>query len=99
MHPSDISISGGGSELIIRWSDHSVSTIPGHLLRKACSCSECRSRNRSESLSLSMLSSSAHEIREIDLLSSSKLYVIWNDGHDRSIYTFTTLREEFPPQS
>ena len=98
MQPKEITVSETGDALLICWSDDSLSRIPGDRLRRACDCSACRSGNRGGGMSLSLLNPAAHQIRKIDLLSSSWLLVIWGDGHDRSIYTFTSLREQFPPE-
>ncbi len=39
----------------------------------------------------------AGRIRSLDLIGSSRLWVIWDDGHDRSIYPFADLLQQFPP--
>ena len=97
MHPKEITITADGRGLHILWSNGQLSQISGGALRRVCDCAECRSNTRGELLSLAMLSSGANRIREIDLLSSSRLLVIWEDGHDKSIYQFPFLLENFPP--
>lgn len=98
MHPLQIDIIDSGQTLRIRWQNESVSTIAGEKLRSRCDCVECRSRLHSAGmLAIPLATKAAQTIREVHLVSSSTLLVIWEDGHNKSYYTFTTLREMFPP--
>lgn len=98
MHPTQIDVTDAGRTLSIRWQDNSLSTIPAGTLRDRCECVECRSRNRGAGFSLIPVATEASRtIREVHLVSSSKLLVVWEDGHNKSYYTFRTLRETFPP--
>lgn len=98
MHPLQIDIVDAGQTLRIRWQNNSVSSIPGSRLRSRCDCVECRSRLHGAGvIPVALATEAARTIREVHLVSSSTLLVIWEDGHDKSYYTFTTLRELFPP--
>ncbi len=45
-----------------------------------------------------MLTEAAATIRSIDLIGSSAIYIVWEDGHDRSFYPYPLLRELAPPR-
>ncbi len=47
---------------------------------------------------LPMVTTEAIRVRTIDLIGSSAIYIVWEDGHDRSIYPYPLLRELAPPQ-
>lgn len=96
MHPVEIDIEENGGVLRIRWQDDSVSAIPAAELRLRCDCVECRSTRHGTS-TIPLMQSAAKSIREVHLVSSSTLLVVWRDGHDKSYFSFGTLREEFPP--
>ena len=98
MHPLEIDVLRDGTELRIQWQDNTTSTIDAAKLRRACSCVECRSRFSGTSGSLiPVRTRAADTIDQVHLVSSSRLLVCWQDGHNKSYYSFTTLREEFPP--
>lgn len=98
MHPTQIDVIDTGQVLRIRWQDHSVSAIPARELRPRCECVECRSRLHGAGISVIPLATQASQtIHEVHLVSSSTLLVVWEDGHNKSYYTFRTLRENFPP--
>lgn len=69
------------------------------MLRMNCPCSECRSQAHMRSATyVPMLTAAAITIRAIDLVGSSALYIVWEDGHDRSIYPYALIRELAPPK-
>jgi len=45
-----------------------------------------------------LLTSAATTIRAIDLVGSSALHIVWEDGHDRGIYPYAMIRELAPPE-
>ncbi len=98
MHPVEIDVLNGGTELRVIWQDDTVSTISGEKLRNACGCVECKSKSLStHSGHIPLSTEASRTIREVHLMSSSTLLVYWNDGHDKSYYSFKIIREEFPP--
>lgn len=100
MHPAEITVEQEGTVLRIEWADRSISEISGRDLRDACDCSLCLSKrgdSGGRGMSLSLLSQNAARIRKLHLPSSSRLAVIWEDGHDDSLYRFADLIERFPP--
>lgn len=89
MHPTAIDYSVDG-ELAITWQDSTRSRIPTMLLRRRCPCASCRSAASSGRIPL--LGSSAVAIRDVILVGSSAIRVIWEDGHFAGIYRYTMLR-------
>jgi DUF971 family protein len=94
LHPIQISHSSPG-ELVIQWQGGGESRIPTRLLRQRCPCASCRTAAGSATIPL--LPSSALTIREIILVGSSAIRVIWEDGHLMGIYPYSFLREMVPP--
>ena len=94
MHPIQISHDSPG-ELYIQWQGGSVSHIPTRTLRLGCPCAPCRTA--ASSATIPLLGSSAFTIREIILIGSSAIRVIWEDGHVMGIYSYSFLREMVPP--
>gem|GEM_PF-3246325 len=98
MHPTDIVVEN--EALRIDWQDGLRSVIPLVALRRACSCTACRTGEGMRSgLYLPVVSGSASRVRELLLVSSSLLRVVWEDGHDRSLYRFSDLRTLVPPST
>lgn len=64
-----------------------------------CPCTECTSRAHMRSSTyVPMLTTAAITIRSIDLVGSSALYIVWEDGHDRGIYPYSLIRTLAPPE-
>ena len=64
-----------------------------------CPCSECQTRGRSASATyVPLLTAAAATIREINLVGSSALQIIWEDGHSIGVYPYTLIRRLAPPQ-
>jgi len=103
MHPREIDVLNGGRTLRILWQDDSVSRAEASRLRLECNCSECRSRSRgmsaglSSGISIPLATEAAQTIEEVHLVSSSRILIVWQDGHNKSYYAFSTIRENFPP--
>lgn len=96
MQPNDISLPRPGMLRIV-WQSGEISNIDGGLLRRMCPCSECSTRWRMASATYIPLETrEATRIRSIDLIGSNRLLVIWEDGHDRSIYRFAQLHGMAP---
>ena len=98
MHPIEIDVLNKGTELRIVWQDDTASTISGEMLRNACPCVECQSKSLGiHGGHIPLSTENSKTIREVHLVNSRTLLVCWNDGHDKSYYTFKTIREDFPP--
>ena len=95
MHPIQISHSSPG-ELAIEWQGGGgQSILPTRLLRARCPCAPCRTAFGGTTIPL--LPASALVIREILLVGSSAIRIIWEDGHNMGIYSYSYLRELAPP--
>ncbi|MBS1914350.1 MAG: DUF971 domain-containing protein [Bacteroidetes bacterium] len=87
------------SVLAITWQDGSESRIATQALRTKCPCSACQTRTRSASATyLPLLSPPATTIREVNLVGSSAIQIIWEDGHANSIFSYALIRELAPPR-
>jgi DUF971 family protein len=82
------------TELAIEWQGGSISRIPTRELRLRCPCASCRTMT---SGLIPMLPPAAMRIREIILVGSSAIRVIWEDGHAMGIYRYSQLQHLFPP--
>lgn len=105
MHPREIDVLDNGGMLRIIWQNDTASHIPAAELRARCPCVECRSRSHApggrsgiQSLSIQLSTDAARTIEVVHLISSSRILVVWKDGHDKSYYSFSTIREHFPPE-
>jgi DUF971 family protein len=86
-------------QLAITWQDGTVSMITTRTLRINCPCTECRSTTGMTSATyIPMMTTSAITIRDMELIGSSALRVMWEDGHSMSIYRYDYLRRIAPPQ-
>ena len=99
MHPREIDKNESGTRLTIVWQDGSTSSYPASDLRAACGCSACGSATSLPSRSLVMLTAEAQTIRDIHLIDSRRIRIVWGDGHDQSWYTFAALREMALPST
>lgn len=98
MHPVEIVVEDDA--LRIDWQDGTRSVIPLLMLRRACSCSACRTGEGMRSMIyMPVLTEAAWHVKELLLVSSSLLRVVWEDGHDRSLYRFADLRTLVPPST
>ncbi len=97
MHPRNITVEADGTVLQIEWADHRISRIRGDHLRQQCDCTSCLSERSGSGISLRTGNSAASLIRRVDLPSSSRLSVVFEDGHDRSFFRFADLLASFPP--
>src|SRR5687768_2609335 len=92
MHPREIDKNESGSRLTIVWQDGTTSHFEATALRAACGCSACGSISSLPTRSLAMMTTEARTIREIHLIDSRRIRIVWGDGHDQSWYTFAALR-------
>lgn len=98
MHPIEI-YQPTPNTLEIIWQDGSRSTITTRELRLGCPCSSCQMTTRSATATyVPMLTAEAVAIREINLVGSSALQVIWEDGHDNGLFPYTLIRRLAPPK-
>lgn len=98
MHPIEI-YQPDGETLAITWQGGSESRIATRALRINCPCSECQSRTRSASMTyVPLLTREATTIREINLVGSSALQIVWEDGHAIGIFPYTLIRALAPPE-
>jgi DUF971 family protein len=85
--------------LAITWQGGSESRITTRALRMNCPCSECQSRSRSASATyVPLVTREAITIREINLVGSSALHIVWEDGHAIGIFPYTLIRKLAPPE-
>jgi len=98
VHPIEI-YQPDAATLAITWQGGSESRIATRTLRINCPCSECQSRARSATTTyVPLLTSEAATIREINLVGSSALQIIWEDGHAIGIFPYTLIRALAPPE-
>lgn len=84
--------------LAITWQGGSTSSISTRELRRHCPCSVCQTRERSASATyLPVMAPGAFAIREINLVGSSGLQIIWDDGHSNAVYSYSLIRRIAPP--
>jgi DUF971 family protein len=84
--------------LAITWQGGSESRIATTILRANCPCSECQSRTRSASATyVPLVTAQSSAIREINLVGSSALQIIWEDGHAIGVFPYTLIRRLAPP--
>jgi DUF971 family protein len=99
MQPREIDRDASGRLLSIVWQDGSTSLYEAAALRAACGCSACGSATSFPTRSLVMMTEEARTIREVHLIDSRRIRIVWEDGHDQSWYTFASLRAMTPPST
>lgn len=96
MKPKHIEIVG--SFLAIRWDDGGESVVALEDLRRSCPCAHCsgepdvtgRIRRPSRQPTYDERS---FEARGWEMVGQYALQMVWGDGHDTGIYTWSLLRE------
>ncbi|MCE7935468.1 MAG: DUF971 domain-containing protein [Chlorobi bacterium CHB2] len=79
--------------LAIRWQDGTTSTVSTTVLRQHCPCTNCRSNaHLIPTNGRSLLTQSMTTIRELVLIGSRQLQIIWEDGHQWGLYSWEMLR-------
>ena len=86
--------------LTIDWSDGQQTRYTIAQLRRACPCATCKTLREQMSKSrltvLPVTSSAATgplSVTSAELVGNYALRVVWSDGHDKGIYSFSFLRE------
>ena len=87
--------------LIIKWEDGVESRLPYAGLRAECPCVECKGGHDSMGTppNLDVIRNTPNDgvvIEKIDTMGSYALQILWSDGHDSGIYTWSYLRAADP---
>ncbi|MBL7988646.1 MAG: DUF971 domain-containing protein [Chlorobi bacterium] len=88
--------------LVITWQDGTTSTLSTATLRQHCPCTNCRSNTHLISATgPSLVSQPMTTIRQLVLIGSRQLQIIWEDGHQWGLYPWDLLRRlaEAQPES
>lgn len=79
--------------LFILWDDKSESRIPLVKLRKECPCANCvTDRQKQPANYIPLLSNAQLTLKDIKVVGSYAIQLVWQDGHDEGIYSFEFLK-------
>ena len=106
--PAELRIEEDGS-LFLEWSDGHQSRLRPPLVRRMCPCAMCRETreaahaggdaagsaagSRSEAQPSDDPSLSRYRIRKLERVGRYAVSLVWGDGHNTGIYSWTGLRE------
>jgi DUF971 family protein len=79
--------------LYILWDDSSESDISLVKLRKNCPCAYCVTERQKRSVNyIPLLSEVQLTLKDIKIIGSYAIQLVWQDGHDEGIYGYDYLR-------
>jgi len=101
--PEEITVNRDRREMRIQWRDGHASLYPFDLLRRECPCALCNDERRSRAagpgltlLQGPVLRPGEVQATEVKPVGRYAVNVVWSDGHDAGIYSYTFLRELCP---
>ncbi|MBN8586301.1 MAG: DUF971 domain-containing protein [Ignavibacteria bacterium] len=78
----------------IEWDDGSDSLLQLANLRKSCPCANCISEKLNKPATyIPLLASPQLTLKDIRIVGTYAVQLVWQDGHDSGIYTFEKLKE------
>jgi DUF971 family protein len=94
MRPLDIQQIG--TDLAIKWEDHSESFISCEKLRKYCPCAGCKGEmdvmGNLYKAPVKTLSSASYRLQNLSYVGGYAIQPTWADGHSSGIYSFEYLK-------
>lgn len=87
--PTGIKAPHGAKTTEITWADGLVCSYPNTILRGYCPCAGCQGHGGG----IGFVAGHNSELRGIEQVGNYALKLVWGDGHDHGIYTFSYLRE------
>jgi DUF971 family protein len=78
----------GSSSTEIAWADGHRCVYPNTVLRGYCPCAGCQGHTGE----IVFVQGANSELRTIEQVGHYALKLVWGDGHETGIYTFTYLR-------
>ena len=95
MRPKQIKIIDK-DKLSLTWNNDSLSIISLKYLRDECPCAGCKGETilfrTYRPPKPSVLSPDMYKIKSIDVVGDYAIKIIWKDGHDTGIYSWTYLK-------
>ena len=104
LQPDEVQVIG--TELAIRWSDHSETYLPLETVRRHCPCAACGGEpDLVGSVDLAAiaartqaaLTEKSFGLTALHRVGGYALQPVWTDGHSSGIYTFAYLRKLAEP--
>jgi len=80
-------------EIGIKWADGHESFYNGHELRCACACASCVDELTGRKVLVNDRIPKDVSPEEIHRVGNYAISILWSDGHDTGIYSFSRLRE------
>ena len=98
--PAELRMEEDGS-LFLEWSDGHQTTLLPQRIRRMCPCAMCRETREAgaasgitaEAEAANDPTSSRYRIRRLERVGRYAVSLIWGDGHNTGIYSWTGLRE------
>jgi DUF971 family protein len=87
--PTHIAAPHGSKVTKITWADGKRYVYPNELLRGLCPCAHCQGHSGE----IQFVPGGNSELRQLEPVGHYALKLVWGDGHETGIYSFTYLRE------
>jgi len=87
--PTHIKAPHGSKVTEITWGDGKRCVYPNEILRGFCPCATCQGHGGT----IDFVEGGDPELRDLKPVGHYALNLVWADGHDTGIYTFTYLRD------
>ena len=91
MTPSEVKYESGTSSLDVTWDDGSVVSYPCWVLRGFCPCAHCQGHGGGPPKFVTPLNPRATAVENVTPVGNYGMCVVWEDGHDTGIYSFSWL--------
>jgi len=88
LSPKKIQLKKNSNTVDINWKNGELSCISGDKLRQFCACSSCRARD----IVGKQLITESGKVKELVLMGSTGMQIIFEDGHDRGIFPWGYLQ-------
>lgn len=95
-HPTEVRWLEDQGVLRITFSDDVVRDYPTAFLRGFCPCARCQGHGSGPRTYRMPRTAAATRIDDVTQVGNYAMCIVWGDGHDTGIYSFTLLREMDP---
>jgi len=87
--PTHIAAPHGSKVTEITWADGKRCAYPNEILRGFCPCATCQGHGGT----IDFIEGGNTDLRDLKPVGHYALNLVWGDGHDTGIYSFTYLRD------
>jgi len=95
-HPTEVRWLEDDAVLRVTFSDDVVREYPAAFLRGFCPCARCQGHGAGPATYCVPQGAAATRVEDVTPVGNYAMCIVWGDGHDTGIYSFSLLREMDP---